>query len=83
MGEFGIIIESEILDNNGKKQPAIEVLEEYIVKYPENPEVRAKLSLLLLRSGSFEWANKILEEAPLVSWEHEALHVMKGTIKSF
>jgi tetratricopeptide (TPR) repeat protein len=83
LGEFGIIIESEILDNNGKKQAAIEVLEEYIEKHPENPEVRAKLSLLLLRSGSFEWANKILDEAPLVSWEHEALHVMKGRLNLF
>ncbi|MFQ3344405.1 MAG: tetratricopeptide repeat protein [Candidatus Poseidoniales archaeon] len=83
LGEFGIIVEAEILENNGKSQPAIEVLEEFLVQNPENPEVRAKLSLLLLRSGTFEWAKKVIEDAPAESWDHEALHVMKGRLYLF
>ena len=81
LGEFGIIIESEILENNGKMEAAISVLEEYIQAHPTNPEVRGRLSLLLLRNDSLEWAKQILDEAPEESWEHAALHVMKGRLQ--
>ena len=80
LGEFGIIIESEILENNGKFDAAISALEGYLSNETENPEVRGRLSLLLLRNGSLEWSKKVLEEAPEESWKHSALHVMRGRL---
>tara|TARA_B100001250_G_scaffold21240_1_gene17975 strand:+ start:10514 stop:12781 length:2268 start_codon:yes stop_codon:yes gene_type:complete len=80
LGEFGTIIESEILENNGKFDAAISVLEEYLSNTTENPEVRGRLSLLLLRNGSLEWSKKVLEDAPAESWTHPALHVMRGRL---
>ena len=80
LGQFGIIIESEILENNGKFDAAISALEEYLSNENENPEVRGRLSLLLLRNNSLEWSKKVLEEAPEESWKHSALHVMRGRL---
>ena len=80
LGEFGTIIESEILENNGKFDAAISVLEEYLLNVAENPEVRGRLSLLLLRNNSLDWSKKVLDEAPVESWEHPALHVMRGRL---
>ena len=80
LGQFGIIIESEILENNGKFDAAISALEEYLSNEIENPEVRGRLSLLLLRNNSLEWSKKVLEEAPEESWKHSALHVMRGRL---
>ena len=64
LGEFGTIIESEILENNEKFDAAISVLEEYLLNVTENPEVREELSLLLLRNNSLDWSKKVLDEAP-------------------
>jgi tetratricopeptide (TPR) repeat protein len=80
LGEFGTIIESEILENSGKYDAAVSVLEGYLLNTEENPEVRGRLSLLLLRNDCLDWSKKVLDDAPKESWEHPDLHVMRGRL---
>ena len=77
LGEYTVILESEILDNDGRTDAAIEVLEEHLSRTPGDAEARGKLSQLWLSSGSAESALKTLDDAPEESWGSATLHVMK------
>ena len=80
LGEYTVILESEILDNDGRTDAAIEVLEEHLSRTPGDAEARGKLSQLWLSSGSAEAALKTLDDAPEESWGSATLHVMKGRL---
>jgi len=80
LGEYGILLEAEILENDGRLDAAREILEKYLESNPQDPEVRGRLSLILLRAGSPEWARDVLNKAPEISWESAALHVMDGRL---
>ena len=80
LGQYGTILESEIFENGGKLDAARAVLEERLETNPEDSEVRARLSLVLLRAGAYEWSRKVLDEAPPESWESAPLHVMDGRL---
>ena len=80
LGEYTVILESEILDNDGRADAAIEVLEEHLSRTPGDAEARGKVSQLWLASGSAESALKTLEEAPEDSWNTATLHVMRGRL---
>ena len=80
LGESTVILESEILDNDGRTDAAIEVLEEHLSRTPGDAEARGKLSQLWLSSGSAESALKTLDDAPEESWGSATLHVMKGRL---
>ena len=80
LGEYTVILESEILDNDGRTDAAIEVLEEHLSRTPGDAEARGKLSQLWLSSGSAESALETLDDAPEESWESATLHVMKGRL---
>ena len=80
LGEYTVILESEILDNDGRTDAAIEVLEEHLSRTPGDAEARGKLSQLWLSSGSAESALKTLDDAPEESWGSATLHVMKGRL---
>jgi len=80
LGEYTVILESEILDNDGRTDAAIEVLEEHLSRTPGDAEARGKLSQLWLASGSAESARKTLGDAPEESWSSATLHVMKGRL---
>ena len=80
LGEYTVLIESEILENEGKLDSARAVLEEWLETNPEDAEVRGRLSLVLFRAGAIDWSKKVLEEAPQESWESASLHVMRGRL---
>ena len=80
LGEYTVLIESEILENEGKLDSARAVLEEWLETNPEDAEVRGRLSLVLFRAGAIDWSKKVLEEAPQESWESASLHVMQGRL---
>ena len=80
LGEYTVILESEILDNDGRADAAIEVLEEHLSRTPGDAEARGKVSQLWLASGSAESALKTLDEAPEDSWNTATLHVMRGRL---
>jgi len=80
LGQYGTILESEVFENDGKLDAARAVLEERLETNPEDSEARARLSLVLLRAGAYEWSRKILDEAPPGSWESAPLHVMDGRL---
>ena len=80
LGQYGTILESEVFENDGKLDAARAVLEERLETNPEDSEARARLSLVLLRAGAFEWSRKVLDEAPPGSWESAPLHVMDGRL---
>jgi len=80
LGEYTVILESEILDNDGRTDAAIEVLEEHLSRTPGDAEARGKVSQLWLASGSAESALKALDEAPEESWNSATLHVMRGRL---
>ena len=80
LGQYGTILESEIFENGGKLDAARAVLEERLETNPEDSEARARLSLVLLRAGAYEWSRKVLDEAPPGSWESAPLHVMDGRL---
>ncbi len=80
LGEYTVILESEILDNDGRADAAIEVLEEHLSRTPGDAEARGKASQLWLASGSAESALKTLDEAPEESWNSATLHVMRGRL---
>lgn len=80
LGEYTVILESEILDNDGRSDAAIEVLEEHLSRTPGDAEARGKASQLWLASGSAESALKTLDEAPEDSWNTATLHVMRGRL---
>jgi tetratricopeptide (TPR) repeat protein len=80
LGQYGVILESEIFENDGRLDAARAVLEERLETNPEDAEARARLSLVLLRAGANEWSRKVLDEAPPGSWESAPLHVMDGRL---
>ena len=80
LGEYTVILESEILENDGRTDASIEVLEEHLQRSPGDSEARGRLSQLWLSSGSADSARQTLEEAPEESWNSSTLHVMKGRL---
>ena len=80
LGEYTVLLESEILENEGKLDSARAVLEEWLEINPEDAEVRGRLSLVLFRAGAIDWSKRVLEEAPNESWESASLHVMQGRL---
>ena len=80
LGEYGVIMESEILENEGRLDAARAVLEEHLETLPEDAEARARLSLVLMKAGSIDWAKATLNEAPPVCWESSHMHVMEGRL---
>ena len=80
LGQYGTILESEVFENDGKLDAARAVLEERLETNPEDSEARARLSLVLLRAGAYEWSRKVLDETPPGSWESAPLHVMDGRL---
>ena len=47
LGEYTVLLESEILENEGKLESARAVLEEWLETNPDDAEVRGRLSLVL------------------------------------
>jgi len=80
LGEYGVILESEVFENTGKLDAARAVLEERLETNPEDTEARARLGLILLRAGSPDWSRKVLDEAPSGAWDSAAMHVMDGRL---
>ena len=80
LGEYGVIMESEILENEGRLDAARAVLEEHLETLPEDAEARARLSLVLMKAGSIDWAKATLNEAPPICWESSHMHVMEGRL---
>jgi len=80
LGEYTAIIESEILDKDGRSDAAIEVLVEHISQSPGDSEARSSLSQLWLSKGSVDSSKAVLDEAPEGCWDSSAMHVMKGRL---
>ena len=80
LGEYTVILESEILENDGRTDASIEVLEEHLRNSPGDSEARGRLSQLWLSSGSPDSARQTLEEAPEEAWSSSTLHIMKGRL---
>ena len=80
LGEYGVIMESEILENDERLDAARAVLEEHLETSPEDAEARARLSLVLMKAGSIDWAKETLNDAPSVCWESSHMHVMEGRL---
>tara|TARA_B100000029_G_scaffold88823_1_gene78620 strand:- start:276 stop:2573 length:2298 start_codon:yes stop_codon:yes gene_type:complete len=80
LGEYGILLEAEILENDGRLEAARDVLQKHLETDPGDAEARGRLALTLLRAGSPEWARQVLNEASEHSWESAALHVMDGRL---
>ena len=80
LGEYGVIIEAEVLENEGRLDAARAVLEEHIETTPGDAEARARLSLVLLKANSIEWAKETLNEAPPECWDSACMHVMEGRL---
>jgi tetratricopeptide (TPR) repeat protein len=80
LGEYTVLLESEILENEGKLDSARAVLEEWLEINPNDAEVRGRLSLVLFRAGAIDWSKKVLEEAPKESWRSASLHIMQGRL---
>ncbi|MBJ17612.1 MAG: hypothetical protein CMB66_05135 [Euryarchaeota archaeon] len=80
LGEYTVILESEILENRGRIDAAIEVLQEHLSKTPGDAEARARLCQLWLSKGAIESSRKTLYEAPEESWDSTAMQVMKGRL---
>ena len=80
LGQYTVLLESEILENEGKLESARAVLEEWLEINPDDAEVRGRLSLILFRAGAIDWSKRVLEEAPTESWESASLHVMQGRL---
>ena len=80
LGEYTVILESEILDNDGRTDAAIEVLQEHLSSTPGDAEARGRLSQLWLASGAADSARQTLSDAPEESWSSATLYVMKGRL---
>ena len=80
LGEYGILLEAEILENDGRIEAAREVLKQHLEADPGDAEARARLALILLGAGSPDWARAVLNEATELSWECAAMHVMDGRL---
>ncbi|MBP12017.1 MAG: hypothetical protein CMA71_00530 [Euryarchaeota archaeon] len=80
LGEYGVIMESEILENDERLDAARAVLVEHLETSPEDAEARARLSLVLMKAGSIDWAKETLKDAPPVCWESSHMHVMEGRL---
>ena len=80
LGEYTVLLESEILENDGKLDSARAVLEEWLEKNPSDAEARGRLSLVLFRAGATDWASRVLQEAPPEAWDNASLHVMEGRL---
>tara|TARA_B110000014_G_C20116850_1_gene590115 strand:+ start:486 stop:2780 length:2295 start_codon:yes stop_codon:yes gene_type:complete len=80
LGEYGVIMESEVLENDDRLDAARAVLEEHLEGTPDDAEARARLSLVLMKADSIDWAKNILNEAPPQCWESSHMHVMEGRL---
>ena len=80
LGEYTVILESEILENEGRLDASRAVLEEWLETNPEDAEARSRLSLVMLKAGAIDWSRKVLEEAPPICWESSSMHVMEGRL---
>tara|TARA_B100000686_G_scaffold4795_1_gene4813 strand:+ start:6131 stop:8413 length:2283 start_codon:yes stop_codon:yes gene_type:complete len=80
LGEYTAILESEILENDGRTDAAIEVLDEHLSKSPADAEARGRLSQLWLSKGSTDSSLAILDGAPEESWDSVTMNVMKGRL---
>jgi len=80
LGEYTVLLESEILENDGKLDSARAVLEEWLETNPSDAEARGRLSLVLFRAGAIDWASRVLQEAPPEAWDNASLHVMEGRL---
>ena len=80
LGEYTVLLESEILENDGKLDSARAVLEEWLETNPSDAEARGRLSLVLFRAGATDWASRVLQEAPPEAWDNASLHVMEGRL---
>ncbi len=80
LGEYGVIMESEILENDERLDAARAVLVEHLETSPEDAEARARLSLVLMKAGSIDWAKETLNDSPPVCWESSHMHVMEGRL---
>ena len=80
LGEYTVIRESEILENDGRTDAAIQALEGHLEKQPSDSDARGRLSLLWLRKGSVTSSRVVLEEAPDQSWDSAPLHIMRGRL---
>ncbi len=80
LGEYGILLEAEILETDGRLDAAREALENHLEAEPNDAEARSRLALILLRANSPDWARKVLNEAPELSWESASLHVMDARL---
>ncbi len=80
LGEYTVLLESEILENDGKLDSARAVLEEWLDNNPSDADAIGRLSLVLFRAGAIDWAAKVLQDAPPEAWETASLHVMEGRL---
>ena len=80
LGVYTVIIESDILEKDGRSDAAIEVLEEHLERTPGDSEARARLSQLWLSKGSMDSSKAILDDAPEECWESCAMNLMKGRL---
>ena len=80
LGEYGILLEAEILEADGRLDAARKALEKHLEADPNDAEARSRLALILLRADSPDWARKVLNEAPELSWESSSLHVMDARL---
>tara|TARA_B100001996_G_scaffold341299_1_gene295276 strand:- start:3237 stop:5537 length:2301 start_codon:yes stop_codon:yes gene_type:complete len=80
LGEYTVLLESEILENDGKLDSARAVLEEWLDNNPSDADAIGRLSLVLFRAGAIDWAAKVLQDAPPDAWESASLHVMEGRL---
>ena len=80
LGEYTIILESDILDNDGRSDAAIEALQNHLSTTPSDAEARGRLSQLWLSGGAVDSARQIICDAPEESWNSATLHVMKGRL---
>ncbi len=80
LGEYTVVMESEILENDGRTDAAIEVLDEHLTKTPGDAEARGKLSQIWLSKGATESSKRTLDDAPEESWDSATMHVMKGRL---
>jgi len=52
---------SEMSRNSGNEEKAIEILGEFVKRFPRQPQIRAEYGVLLVQVGRFEEANQYLE----------------------
>ena len=80
LGEYTVIQESEILENDDRTDAAVQVLEEHLERTPSDAGARARLSLLWMRKDSIDSSRAVLDDAPEKSWDSAFLHIMRGKL---